>query len=87
MSLNGYTLNLCDAHTLIIQEIEGGATQKDIAKTYALGLRSQEPTDWAAANKAIIERWSVSGLERIKKLAWSGKAFDEPQTTGVRNDG
>jgi len=78
--MNRFTLNLCDAHMLIIEEIERGATQKDIAKTYALGLRSKEPTDWATANKAIIERWSVSGLERIKNLAWSGKAFDEPHT-------
>ena len=85
--MNGLTLNLHDTHLAIIQEIEAGATQKDIAKTYALGLRSQLPTDWKAANKAIIERWSISGLERIKQLAWSGKAFDKPQTTGnSRND-
>jgi len=49
--------------------------QKSIAKTYALALRSSEETDWPKVNKAIIERWSLAGLERIKRLAWSGKAF------------
>jgi hypothetical protein len=37
--------------------------QRDIAKTYALALRSGEETDWRAVNAAITERWSKSGLE------------------------
>ena len=47
-------------------------TQRDIASTYGLALRSSAETDWAKVNAAIIERWSVSGLERIKKAAWAG---------------
>jgi len=26
--------------------------------------------NWPMINKAIIERWSLSGLERIKEAAW-----------------
>jgi len=51
--------------------------RRDIAQTYALALRSSEPTDWGRVNKAILERWSRSGLEYIKRLAWSGKAFSD----------
>jgi hypothetical protein len=66
-------LMCCD--TAILNEIAQGLRRKDIAKTYALALRSSYPTDWAKVNSAIIERWSRSGLEWIKKQAWSGKAF------------
>ena len=54
------------------------AKRLDIAKTYALALRSSEAStmDWRAVNEAIIERWSMSALEWIKKLAWSGKCFE-----------
>jgi hypothetical protein len=45
--------------------------QRDVAKTYALALRSSYPTDWAKVNAAIIARWSISGLDRIKNMAWS----------------
>lgn len=44
--------------------------QKDVAATYALALRCSTPTDWRKVNAAIIERWSRSGLQRIKQAAW-----------------
>jgi len=46
--------------------------QHDIAITYSLALKSEEcdNLDWGKINNAIIERWSRSGLERIKKQAW-----------------
>ena len=47
--------------------------QRDIAKTYALAMKSSEKTDWAKVNEAIIKRWSVSELNHIKAMAWSGK--------------
>lgn len=50
--------------------------QRNIAQTYALALRSSEEPDWLKVNLAIIERWSHSGLERIKKMAWSDKCFE-----------
>jgi len=46
------------------------AKQKDIAIIYAMALCSSESVDWKKVNNAIITRWSRSGLERIKKLAW-----------------
>ena len=51
--------------------------QKSVAMTYALALHSSERgrIDWQKVNRAIIDRWSISGLAHIKKLAWSGKAF------------
>lgn len=66
---------------VICNEIAQGVTQKDIALTYALAIRSaaakaDEP-DWGTINRAIINRWSMSGLERIKKRAFdlaTGKA-------------
>jgi len=56
-------------------EITQGCTRQSVAKTYALALRSSWPTDWQRVNAAIVARWSEVGLERIKRLAWSGKAF------------
>lgn len=45
-------------------------TQKSLALTYAMALASSADTDWGMVNKAIIERWSFAGLERVKRLAW-----------------
>lgn len=44
--------------------------QPDIAKTYALAIKSDEKIDWSAINQAIIARWSRSGLNRVKQMAW-----------------
>jgi thymidine phosphorylase len=52
--------------------------RRSIAMTYALCMRSAaagEAVDWAAINKAIMDRWSVSGLAWIKTQAASGKCF------------
>ena len=45
-------------------------TRKDMALTYALGLRDFPGVDWAAINAAILKRWSKSGLIWIKTQAW-----------------
>lgn len=66
----------CTTEVLIIEIKDKRFKRKDIAKTYALALKSSWPTDWARVNQAIMERWSISGLEFIKELAWSGKAFE-----------
>lgn len=71
----GGTFEIADVEALIEKEIAQGLNQKQIAQTYALALRSSYPTDWARVNKAILGRWSPAGLQRIKSLAWSGKAF------------
>ena len=67
------TYMLCCTDT-ICDEIKMGLTQRDIALAYALAIKSaaakaDEP-DWRHINRAIINRWSMSGLERIKKWAF-----------------
>ena len=58
----------------ICNEIERGCTQKDIARTYALAIKDDtlgtDCPDWSTINRAIIDRWSPRGLERVKKMAW-----------------
>ncbi len=49
--------------------------RRDVARTYALAMRSSEPTDWKRVNAAIMERWSRAALEWIKQQAHSGKCF------------
>jgi hypothetical protein len=74
-----FTMELVCCADVILNEIKQGGTQKQIAQTYALALRSTWPTDWKAINEAIIARWSPKALGRIKNMAWSGKCFDQPQ--------
>lgn len=71
------TAEITHTELTIKNEIERKCKQRDIAKTYALGLRSTDKIDWYKVNAAIIARWSKSGLERIKKMAWSGSCFEE----------
>jgi hypothetical protein len=55
--------------------------QKDIARSYALAIKSESEgrtVDWTKINGAILSRWSMSGLERIKKLAWDILAGKRP---------
>jgi len=64
---------LMQCEKVLLEEIaDKRMKQKDIAQTYALALRSRDEMDWRVVNKAIVERWSHSGLEHIKKMAWSG---------------
>ncbi len=73
---DGCTMNLMFAAMVIENEIEQGCNQTQIAQTYALALRSEEHVDWKRINEIIIDRWSIAGLERIKKLSWSGKCYE-----------
>lgn len=73
-------LILANAEEYILSEIADKSLRRiDVAKTYALAIRSESATGeglcWAKINRAIIERWSRSGLEWIKQKAWSGRAF------------
>ena len=57
----------------LLQEInDKNFKQVDIAVTYRLAMLSSEKPDWRKVNEAIINRWSKSGLERVKKMAWKG---------------
>jgi hexokinase len=64
-------MEIWNVESTIENEIRQGATQKDIASTYGLGLRSSYPTDWKRVNEAILARWP-KGLARIKDAAWKG---------------
>lgn len=60
---------------MLLQDIGAKeARQKDVALTYAMAIKSEaqkaDEPDWSTINKAIIARWSMSGLERIKKRAF-----------------
>jgi len=65
----------CCTYVLLSEIADKRFKRKDIAMTYALALCSSEETNWKTVNKAIVERWSMSGLRYIKNLAWSGKCF------------
>ena len=64
-------IELADCTNTLLGEItDKKMKQKDIALTYRLSLMSTEPTNYKKVNRAIIERWSVAGLVRIKEMAW-----------------
>ncbi len=62
----------------IVEAVEDRANrQVDIAELYKSGLMSDSPPDWIVVNVAIMERWSLGGLTRIKKIAWRREATDD----------
>ena len=66
--------HLLDCTAVVLSEVAQGMPQKTVAVTYALALRSAaagcDNPDWASINRAILARWSFSGLNQVKKLAW-----------------
>lgn len=71
----------------ILKEIEDKAFKRlDIAKTYALAIKSSEfdSVDWAKVNAAIIDRWSRRSLEYIKDQAWSGRCWEKRPSLAVK---
>jgi len=70
--MSGFYL-VCCTRTLL-DEISNGFTQKQLAITYAMAMRSEaagaDKTDWPSVNRAIVKRWSMSGLVRVKDMAW-----------------
>lgn len=72
---DGWRINLVCCTDVILQDLGAAqATQKDVALTYAMALKSQmqnaDRPDWPTINKAIIARWNMKALERIKKRAY-----------------
>lgn len=64
-------MELCNCTETLLTEIANKKLlQEDIALTYAFALESSEKPDWRAVNLAIMTRWSRSGLERVKRMAW-----------------
>lgn len=72
-----FTAHLMNVEDVIENEIKLGATQASVAKTYALALRSEWPTDWGRVNRAILAKWP-RGLQRIKTSAWRKVEGKEP---------
>lgn len=73
--MGGLRINLICCTDVILQDVGAKeATRKDVALTYAMALKSQldgaDKPDWPTINKAILSRWSRSGLEYIKKRAF-----------------
>ena len=64
-------IELMNLERVILEEINTKAfKQKDIAQTYSFVIKQNYPIDIKKINKAIVNRWSLSGLNTIKKLAW-----------------
>lgn len=67
-------INLVCCTQVILNELQRGCTQKGLALTYAMALKSAaegaDKPDWRTINEAILGKYKMSGLERIKKRAW-----------------
>ena len=71
-------ITIGDPENQILREIKEGHTQKSITLTYAFCIRDhQHNVNWTRINKAIIKRWSMSGLNNVKRIAW--KLIEEQQ--------
>ena len=69
--MDGVRIELADPEGDLLREIADPDMRiNDVRLTYRLALRSQDRVDWGKVNRAIIERWSLAALERIKAFAW-----------------
>ena len=67
-------IELMSCEEIILEEIANKeATRDNVALTYAFCIDSSEKIDFAKINKAIVDRWSRSALQYIKKEAWKLK--------------
>lgn len=65
-----FTVEMLFCEATILNEISHKeCKRKDIALTYYFCMVSKEDINYTKVNKAIIDRWSFSGLEYIKKEA------------------
>jgi len=65
---------IVDPQRLLLAELaDQRMTQRDIALSYALALNTPDDVDWPTVNQAIIARWSLSGLKRVKDMAWRAR--------------
>lgn len=64
-------IELMNCENLLMREIADKRIKRNsLALTYRLAMASSEEVDWLKVNRAIINRWSLSGLEYIKNRAW-----------------
>lgn len=68
-------LVLAQCERVLLEEIASAEfKRRDVALTYRLAMFSGETVDWTRVNRAIVMRWSPSGLQYIKRLAWNTRA-------------
>jgi hypothetical protein len=60
----------------IIKQINKCKTRQEAAEIYADMLLIMEGGSFGSVNEAIIEKWSMSGLKHIKKMAWDRWGVD-----------
>jgi hypothetical protein len=74
MSDGSFRINMICCTSVICDEVAAGLPQKQIALSYALAIKSEiegaDKPEWPVINAAILGRWKMSGLERIKKRAF-----------------
>ena len=73
-------LIMTDCENTLLRECELKEIKRNnIALTYRFAMEAdkegREKINWGKVNKAIIKRWSLSGLKYIKERAWSDKVF------------
>ena len=86
MSNDNFTMELLCCEDTILNEIEHKeCKRKDIALTYYFCMVSLEDIDWGKVNRAILERWSRSGLKYIKEEAykWAEKKWKAREIGGT----
>ena len=70
--MGSFNMVLCT--DVILTEISQGFSQRDVALSYAMAIKSDragaDKPDWKRINEAIVAQWSPAGLERVKALAW-----------------
>jgi hypothetical protein len=70
-------VEMVDVQGELMREIADPRSKRlDVALTYAFAIRQGGPwggetVDFAVVNRAIVERWSLSGLKWIKTKAWA----------------
>lgn len=69
-----YESHITHVEETVENEIRQGCSQRQVAQTYALAIRSVWPTNWERVNTAISAKWP-KGLDRVKRMAWSGSCF------------
>lgn len=71
---DSWQINLVCCTQVILNEIAQGISQKSVALSYAMAIKSEaqgaDEPDWPAINQAVIARWSRAGLIRVKNRAW-----------------
>lgn len=66
-----FTMEAHHWEELFWDEMDRELPKDAIAATYGfMILYGRGATNWGAVNRAIIERWSKTALEQIKRKAW-----------------